>query len=76
MTDFRTENTLALQEPLYQLRSETKDAFDEAKQFEARWKEVEREQREVYQVCKTNGISWHTSFELSTFRDLLRNSFS
>lgn len=45
-----TENNLTLQEPLYQLRSETKDAFDEAKQLEARWKEVEREQREVYQV--------------------------
>jgi len=34
---------------LYRLRSETKDAFDEAKNLEARWKEVEREQKEVYQ---------------------------
>ena len=39
-----------MQEPLHQLRSDTKDAFDEAKQWEARWKEVEREQRELYQV--------------------------
>ncbi|EKM51876.1 uncharacterized protein PHACADRAFT_127852 [Phanerochaete carnosa HHB-10118-sp] len=43
------KNNLALQESLYQLRSDTKDAFDEAKQLEARWKEVEREQRELYQ---------------------------
>ncbi|KAJ3557127.1 hypothetical protein NM688_g1636 [Phlebia brevispora] len=40
---------LTLQEPLYKLRSDTKDAFDEAKRLEARWKEVEKEQREVYQ---------------------------
>ena len=41
---------MTLQEPLYQLRSDTKDAFDEAKRLEARWKELEKEQREVYQV--------------------------
>ncbi|KAF9221675.1 hypothetical protein BS17DRAFT_785166 [Gyrodon lividus] len=40
---------ISLQDRLYQLRSETNDAFDEAKSLEARWKEVEREQREVYQ---------------------------
>ncbi|KIJ64531.1 hypothetical protein HYDPIDRAFT_111862 [Hydnomerulius pinastri MD-312] len=40
---------VSLQGRLYQLRSETQDAFDEAKSLEARWKEVEREQREVYQ---------------------------
>jgi ESCRT-I complex subunit VPS37 len=45
-----TGNTLALQEDLYRLRAETKEAFDEAKSLEARWKDVEREQREVYQV--------------------------
>ena len=44
------ENNLALQESLYKLRSDTKDAFDEAKRLEARWKEIEREQRELYQV--------------------------
>ena len=44
-------NNLALQQRLYDLRSETKDAFDEAKRLEARWKEVEKEQKEVYQVC-------------------------
>ncbi len=43
-------NNLALQQPLYQLRSDTKEAFDEAKRLEARWKELEREQKEVYQV--------------------------
>lgn len=41
---------MALQESLYALRTETKEAFDEAKGLEARWKDVEREQREVYQV--------------------------
>lgn len=44
------ENNLALQEPLYQLRSDTKDAFDEAKRLEARLKELDREQRDLYQV--------------------------
>jgi ESCRT-I complex subunit VPS37 len=45
------KNNLALQEQLYKLRSDTKEAFDEAKRLEARWKELEREQKEVYQVC-------------------------
>lgn len=44
------ENNLSLQQRLYDLRSETKDAFDEAKRLEARWKELEKEQKEVYQV--------------------------
>ncbi|KAH9480585.1 Vacuolar protein sorting-associated protein 37A [Psilocybe cubensis] len=43
------KNNLALQQRLYDLRSETKDAFDEAKRLEARWKELEKEQKEVYQ---------------------------
>ncbi|KAI0304265.1 hypothetical protein B0F90DRAFT_1704109 [Multifurca ochricompacta] len=42
---------LTLQDELYRLRSETKDAFDEAKSLEARWVDLQREQREVYQVC-------------------------
>ncbi|KAF5372272.1 hypothetical protein D9757_009640 [Collybiopsis confluens] len=42
-------NNLALQDRLYQLRSETQDAFNEAKVLEAKWKEVEKEQRDVYQ---------------------------
>ncbi|KAG6890608.1 hypothetical protein C0995_006584 [Termitomyces sp. Mi166 len=44
-----TDNNLRLQESLYQLRSETQEAFNEAKTLEARWKEIEREQKEVYQ---------------------------
>ena len=44
------EQNLALQEELYKLRSETKDAFDEAKALEARWTELQREQKDVYQV--------------------------
>ncbi|KAF9049503.1 hypothetical protein BDZ89DRAFT_1088926 [Hymenopellis radicata] len=43
------KNNLALQDSLYHLRAETKDAFDEAKALEARWKELEKEQRDVYQ---------------------------
>ncbi|KAJ7644200.1 hypothetical protein FB45DRAFT_290922 [Roridomyces roridus] len=42
-------HNLALQEPLYNLRAETKQAFDDAKNLEARWREVDKEQREVYQ---------------------------
>jgi hypothetical protein len=44
------DQNLALQNDLYRLRSETKDAFDEAKALEARWAELQREQKEVYQV--------------------------
>ena len=44
------EQNLALQDELYKLRTETKDAFDEAKASEARWTELQREQKEVYQV--------------------------
>ena len=45
-----SDQSLALQDELYNLRSETKDAFDEAKALEARWTELQREQKEVYQV--------------------------
>jgi ESCRT-I complex subunit VPS37 len=51
-----------LQEELYKLRSETKDAFDEAKSLEARWAELQREQREVYQV---RYVPWIISFLLT-----------
>lgn len=44
------DNNLALQQDLYRLRSETQAAFDEAKSLERRWSDLEREQREVYQV--------------------------
>jgi len=43
------KHNLDLQQRLYDLRYETKDAFDEAKRLETRWKELEKEQREVYQ---------------------------
>ncbi|KAG6916441.1 hypothetical protein DXG01_006769 [Tephrocybe rancida] len=43
------DNNVRLQESLYQLRSETQEAFNEAKNLESRWKELEREQKEVYQ---------------------------
>ncbi|PBK74834.1 uncharacterized protein ARMOST_10840 [Armillaria ostoyae] len=43
------KNNLTLQDSLYALRSETKEAFDESKALEARWKELEKEQKDVYQ---------------------------
>ncbi len=54
--DYFSENNLALQDSLYHLRAETKDAFDEAKALEARWKELEKEQKDVYQVDGTLSI--------------------
>ncbi|KAL5482418.1 hypothetical protein ACEPAI_9012 [Sanghuangporus weigelae] len=42
-------NNLALQEQLYRLRSETKEAFDRARSLEARWRALEKEQKDVYQ---------------------------
>lgn len=44
------DNNLALQEKLYQLRSDTQHAFNKAKILEAKWKELEKEQWAVYQV--------------------------
>ncbi|KAL1715956.1 hypothetical protein EV715DRAFT_275397 [Schizophyllum commune] len=45
----RTWANTAQQEPLYQLRAETQESFTQAKALEARWKELEKEQRDVYQ---------------------------
>lgn len=39
----------AQQDSLYQLRAKTQESFDQAKALEARWKELEKEQRDVYQ---------------------------
>ena len=44
------EHNISLQDDLYKLRSETKEAFDEAKALEARWAELQREQKDVFQV--------------------------
>ncbi|ETW81694.1 hypothetical protein HETIRDRAFT_318186 [Heterobasidion irregulare TC 32-1] len=43
------KQNLSVQDEVYRMRSETKDAFDEAKALEARWAELEREQKEVFQ---------------------------
>ena len=45
------EANTALQDSLYKLREETQTAFDDAKNLEKRWRDLEKEQREVYQVC-------------------------
>ncbi|KAF8073731.1 hypothetical protein FPV67DRAFT_1560087 [Lyophyllum atratum] len=42
-------SNIRLQDSLYKLRSDTQEAFNEAKALEVRWKELEKEQREVYQ---------------------------
>jgi ESCRT-I complex subunit VPS37 len=44
------ENNLALQDDLYQLRQETQDVFNQAKALESRWRELDRQQKEQYQV--------------------------
>ena len=49
LTESRDHN-LSLQNELYKLRSDTKAVFDEAKALEARWAELRREQKELYQV--------------------------
>ena len=64
-----------MQEQLYKLRSETKDEFDKAKALEARWKEIEKEQNDVYQVLQLSFLSmiWRLNVSYSVF---LRNSCS
>ncbi|KAJ7819355.1 hypothetical protein B0H14DRAFT_2836563 [Mycena olivaceomarginata] len=37
------KHNLELQDPLYRLRAETQEAFDDAKNLETRWRDVERE---------------------------------
>jgi hypothetical protein len=44
------DNNLKLRDDLYQTRQETQDAFNEAKALEMRWRDLDREQRELYQV--------------------------
>jgi len=43
------KRNLALQDDLYRLRSETQAAFDEAQMLQVRWRELDREQKELYQ---------------------------
>ena len=64
------ENNLALQQRLYDLRTETKDAFDEAKSLETRWKELDKEQKEVFQVSR------HLFLGLWIFTDAYRQRFT
>ena len=44
------DQNLALRDQLYSLRSEAKDAFNEAKALGARWMELQDEKKGVYQV--------------------------
>lgn len=46
-----------MQESLYKLRSDTKDAFEEAKSLEERWRAVEKSQKEVYQVSASDSVA-------------------
>ena len=58
----RIAHNLTYQDDLYKLRSETQEAFERAKSLEARWKEIEKEQREVYQVSFCPSSYQCTSF--------------
>lgn len=51
------ESNLSLQSQLYALRAETQKAFDEAKALETRWRELEKEQKELYQVHSVLAIT-------------------
>lgn len=51
-----------MQDDLYRLRSETQAAFDEAQMLQARWRELDREQKELYQVRQLNPISIPSTF--------------
>ncbi|KAF8890030.1 hypothetical protein CPB84DRAFT_1785227 [Gymnopilus junonius] len=62
-------NNLALQQRLYDLRTETKNAFDEAKSLEARWKELEKEQKEVYQRFTPQFLSMRLRHSLTAQDD-------
>lgn len=44
------QRNLALQDAVYALRSDTQAAFDDSKQLQAKWLQLEREQKEVFQV--------------------------
>jgi hypothetical protein len=59
------EHNLSLQNDLYKLRSDTKTVFDEAKALEARWAELQREQKDLYQVRTT-------VFPIASFADTER----
>jgi hypothetical protein len=57
---------------LHQLREETKQAYNEAQMLKARWKELEREQNELYSVRHLSHdqeaeISYRESSALRTF---------
>ena len=47
------ERNLALQDEVYRLRHETQEAFTNAKTLLAKQKDLDREQRELYQVCES-----------------------
>ena len=59
---------MALQDEVYRLRNETKEAFDRSKALEARWRQLEKEQRDVYQVCPQLSIfHWCSMSSLQRF---------
>lgn len=71
-------SNLSLQDRLYQLRSETKDAFDEAKALEARWKVLEREHKELYQRFTPQFLLMrlrHATTDLDNASETLASSF-
>ncbi|KAF9485917.1 hypothetical protein BDN70DRAFT_902945 [Pholiota conissans] len=63
------KNNLALQQRLYELRTETRDAFDDAKNLEARWKELDKEQKEVYQRFTPQFLSMRLRHSITAHDD-------
>jgi hypothetical protein len=72
LTHWLLEKNLSLQDDLYRLRVETQQAFDEAKSLEARWKVLEREQKELHQVRFF--ASPHIYWEFLTFFTIIRGT--
>ncbi|KAF8310564.1 hypothetical protein DL93DRAFT_2061938 [Clavulina sp. PMI_390] len=72
------KRNLALQEELYKLRSETQAAFDDAKALQARQKELEREQKELYQRYSSSFLSLrlrHATTAQDDLSETLASSF-
>lgn len=55
------ERNLALQDDVYKLRHETQEAFTDATTLQARQKELDREQKELYQVSRSYHLVGYNS---------------
>ncbi|GJJ15554.1 hypothetical protein Clacol_009832 [Clathrus columnatus] len=65
-----SELIACIEDQLYALRTETQQAFNEAKSLEARWKELEKEQRELYQRFSSGFLQMRLRHATSAQDDL------